>query len=462
MRKRERGQAFILVLILLAIGALLVVPTLRLTGTALRNVPLVTGREKAIYAVDAGQEYVLWKLLHDDYGSYFDLEHDTGYLSLDVCGIPVDIVIVMRAVEGTGGFTLATDDVIRPEKTVSPDTIPNDTTETVTYTIRLEQLSDNISHGLEVIYDILPDVYGGSDFVNFSCELSIDGGPWQSIPDPNIEAGPKEWRLRWPASGEFSSDNGSPNYFYGMKDFTARQVKELRFQMQHHFKGEDNDRVHCNWVVLKPWDTVSGPQAPLTVGSPSHPGVCDDDGLVMVDKTSDPDIIQPGVETDIKYSVNMTNQDGFTHQVEEIIDYLPPGFSYNSNSTSGIITDEPVSENVTINGIKRLKLQWVFSPPVSIQAAETVTLTFWARTTKDISGSYYNEALVTTDVPIPQIFQDILDEENWDKYYNNYSWNAGAVTVPTYDSSAGAGGVIVDANMALVFGGISITSYQWR
>ena len=265
-RKRQAGQAFILVLILLAIGAMLIVPVLRLTSTAVKNTPVVTGRERVMYAVDAGQEYVLWKLLHDNYGGEFGPENDTGYLSLDVCGIPVDIVVVMRAVPGEGGLILAGDDVVRPIKTViadstQSDSIPNNTVDTITYTITLEQLSDNNTQGLDVIYDILPEVYDDSDFVSGSCEMRVDGGPWLSLADkdPAIEAGPSRWRLRWPASGEFSSDNSSPNYFYGMRDFAVRQVKELRFQLTHDFKGADNDRVHCNWVVLKPWDTVSGP-----------------------------------------------------------------------------------------------------------------------------------------------------------------------------------------------------------
>ena len=69
--KREGGQAFILVLILLTIGALLIVPTLRLTYTSLKSSQIVGGQARALYAADAAQEYVVWKLRYDEYASLF-------------------------------------------------------------------------------------------------------------------------------------------------------------------------------------------------------------------------------------------------------------------------------------------------------------------------------------------------------------------------------------------------------
>jgi len=461
LRKREAGQALILVLIILALATLLVIPTLRLTGTSLRSSQVFADRTQVLYAADAAQEYVLWKLLHDGFGSAFTVDGQTGYLSLDVCGVSVNITIIMRAVPGQGGVILSTNDVIQPTKTVSPDTIDNNTTRTITYTIHLEQLSDNNTQGLEVLYDILPDVYGDSDYVTGSSEMRVDGGAWQSVPDPALENPPTRWRLRWPASGNFSSDPGSQNYFYGIRDFNVRQVKELRFQMLHEFKGSvDNNRVHCNWVVLKPWNTVSGPQAPLTVGSPARAGVCDDDGLIEVSKVSDPDIIPPGVETDIEYTIHFLNKDGNTHQIEEVIDYLPPGFFYSANLTTGITTSDPDESLEDVNGVERWKLHWVFSPAVQIQASENLTLTFLSRTTKDVSGSYYNEVQVISEIHAPPIFSEIGISDA--EYYTSYSWTSGTVTVPTYDSSANATGLILDANMALTLGSVGITSYQIR
>jgi hypothetical protein len=453
MKKREVGQALILVLILLAIGTVLIVPALKLTSTSLKSSQVITRQLKALYAADGAQEYVLWKLVYDNYGAQFTYDGQTDNFTVEVCGIPVAVTVIMRAVEGKQGITLATDDVIRPTKTVSPDTVPDGTSRTYTYTIRLEQLSDNNTQGLDAIYDILPDGFdpAKAEYVPGSSKLRVDGGPWEPIDDPLIEVVATQYRLRWPASGNFTSP---------IRDFEVRQVKELQFQITGQLP---NDRVHCNWVVLKPWDTVSGPQAPITVGNPPDPGVCDEGGLLAVNKTSNPEVIQPGVESDIEYTISITNQDGFTHQIQEIIDYLPPEFYYTDNSTSGLTTFDPQQSLETINGVERLKLRWTRDEfpggnPVSIASGETLTLTFWARTTKDVSGSYYNEVIVIPDVPVPKIFEQI--GVTAEEYYACYSWNTGAVIVPAYDSRADAEGTTIDANMALILGGISITSWQ--
>lgn len=452
MKKREAGQAFILVLIILAIGSLLVVPALKLTGTSLKTSQVVNREVEALYAADGAQEYVLWKLLYDGLGANFTYDGDNVSFPCNVCGKEVDILLIMRAVTNEGGLVLATDDVIRPTKTVTPNTVPNDVFQTFTYTIRLEQLSDNNTRGLDVIYDILPKKgFDENSYVAGSSYLRVDGGEWESIGNPSyvVEAG--QVRLRWPASGNFSSP---------IRDFGVRQVKELKFQVAGTLA---KDLVHCNWAVIKPWNTISGPQAPVTVGSPAKPGICSQGGLIAVTKISDPQIIQPGVVADIKYTMNITNLDGFTHHIEEIADYLPAGFSYTDNSTSGLTTLNPQLSLEDRNGVDRWKLLWTIDEfpggnAVSIAAGATKTLTFWAVTTKDVSGSYYNEVELLSDVPVPKIFSDIGVFEG--EYFVSYSWNTGAVIVPAYDSQADADQVLIDANMALILGGIAITSWQ--
>jgi len=463
IKKKEVGQVFLLVLILLAIGSTLAIQALRLTDTSLKSSQIATRQTQLLYAADTAQEYILWKLMYDEFGNEFTTENPVGYLTCDTCPISVNLTIVMRAVPGKGGIILATEDVIQPTKTVTPDTVPNNTPTTYTYTIKLEQLSANTTQGLDAIYDMLPKDFDDADYIENSSELRIDGGPWQSIPDPDIEIDQNQVRMLWPANyvwqtgaNPFSSDNASANYFHGIRNFTARQVKELRFQARTTLSKND---VHCNWVVLKPWNTLSGPQAPVDVGTPSDPGVCGEDGLIQIVKISDPEIIPPGVLTDIDYTIQITNQDGFTHQVSEVYDYLPPGFTY-TGPTTGFTTDDPVETEREINGVDRLELYWTFSPQISIASGANKTMTFTATTTKDVSGSYYNEVQVVSDVPIPKIFENI--GVTADEYYTCYSWNSGAVTVPTYDSRADADGIIIDSNLALVVGGVSITSYQMR
>lgn len=73
---RQRGQAFVLVLISLAVGALLIVPTLNYVYTGLIYVPLSDSLLLDQYTADAAIEYGLWQL-------EYNVDNVTGELSLD-------------------------------------------------------------------------------------------------------------------------------------------------------------------------------------------------------------------------------------------------------------------------------------------------------------------------------------------------------------------------------------------
>ena len=206
MRKKEGGQAFILVLIVLAMGTLLVVPSLRLTTTALKGGQIVTRQVEAMYAADAAQEYVQWKLAHDDYATEFVDEGDSDNFTIDMNDITVDVTVVMRAVANKGAIILSTDDTIRPTISVVPNTVANDVRELFTFTFRLDHYSNNTSQGLDAVYGILPKGFEDFDFVPGSCELSIDGLTPQPVPDPEVEEEGGQVRLKWPA--DYNHNNG--------------------------------------------------------------------------------------------------------------------------------------------------------------------------------------------------------------------------------------------------------------
>jgi len=480
MGKRQGGQAFILVLILLAIGALLVVPALRLTGTSLKGSQIVPRQTRALYAVEAMQEFILWKLLYQGYGDEFTYDGQSDNLSLNICGTPVNVIIVMRATESTGAVPLATDDIIRPTKRVevegypewsNPDgsvNVPNDYSEPYTYTIKLDQLSTDTSQGLDCVYDILPQ---GLSYVPGTSRLSVDGGAWEDFePDDTFITGGQQ-RLRWPSSGFFEEP---------MRTFEVRQVKEIEFKATGSLSPK-NTKFY-NWVLLKlgETNTLSGPIAPIILGA----GVGSQGGLLEVSKSCDPEIIPPGVETAVKYTVAITNLSGATQQIQSLTDYLPPGFEYCTNidppelpyaayhpdSTlpSGITTANP--DEITIltreGEEDRYRLYWTFSPAVPIAAYEDeediLTLTFWARTTQEVSGSYYNEVTVEPNASVGDIFKpDDMTVTKAD-YNTNYSWNTGAVMVPAFDSEANADGTIIDTNLALIAGGVGFSSWKVR
>ena len=457
MRKKQAGQALILVLIVLAIGALLVVPSLRLTSTALMGTPTVERHTKGLYAADGATEYILWKLLNDVTWRNDRTEDVPYYFAFNVCGVPVSASVVMRATLGQGGVTLATDDVIKPTKTVEVEghpewsnddgsvNVPNGYSGPYTYIIKMEQLSNDNSKGVDSVYDVLPK--GLDYYASYGSWLRMDGGDWVSLP-VHIDTIGGQNRLRWPDSGFFDEE---------IRHFDVREVKEIKFQVTGSLA---NDTVNYNWVLLnvEDIDTLSGPIAPIKLGLATKLR----GGLITVTKASDPELIQPGEQTDIEYTISITNLEIAEDQIYSITDYLPPDFEY-LGPVSGITSENP---QITFDtDLDRYKLLWTTDEfpndnAISIASSATVTLTFWARATKDVSGTYYNEVVVVNKVPLSgNIYtppdMDVTEED----FLSNYSWNTGEVMVPAYDTSSDAEGITINSNMALILGGITITSW---
>lgn len=476
MRKiKESGQAFILVLILLAIGALLVVPALRLTDTIIRSTQDITVRNRALYACEAAQQQVMWMLYHGDLINRLPKNGDSEEFTVDVCGMEVDVSVVMRAVELEGGIVLATEHTIMPTKTVSPDHAYSDTDRgPYTYTISLDQVSSDTTRGLDAVYDILSSEFKGKAedlYIWNSSEISMDGENWDPIDNPSF---PSISLLRWPAEGSFEAP---------FRTFTPGEVKYLRFSLRGPFNR--NDKVVCNWVVLKVGDgvdpendvfTLSGPQAFIIVGNPvddegeplSVP--TDAGGVFEVYKSTDdpsPLIIPPRKETAVTYTVHITNMDNSQNFVTRIEDYLPDGFTYVDGSTDSIITDNQdphPPQLVNKNGVDRYFLLWdsvqLGAEGYKIEPGEEATLIFTALAKQNISGNYYNEVIVLpNNFPNPTAFK-YIDGFPVSGYGETYSWNTGVVIVPAYDSETEAEGVNIDTNLAIDPDGISIISWH--
>lgn len=251
IKKKEFGQMFILVLILLAVGALLVIPTLRLTGTVLKSSQGITQRNKGLYACEAAQAKVMWMLYRGDLVDSLPDNGDSIAFTVDVCGTIVNVGVVMRAVELGGGAILATDHTIMPTKTVTPTTATKGVDDTFTYTIRLEQVSSNSTSGLDAIWDILPADFKSAtmDYVLGSTRFRVEDGEWEDIiGDPEIKISGGQYRFRWPNPTTY----GSESFTLPIRDFAVSEVKELKFQIRG--KVLSDDTVQCNWVVIKVGD----------------------------------------------------------------------------------------------------------------------------------------------------------------------------------------------------------------
>ena len=267
MKNKELGQAFIYVLITLAIGAMLVVPLLRLSSTVVRGSRTLTNQTRALYAAEGAQEYVMWKLLHKNWAQSFTNPGEEGYLSIENCGITMEATIIMRAIPGEGGMTLATDDVIQPTKTVEPSSVPLKSLYDYTYTLNLEQISSDNSEGLDAIYDILPG--GMTDYIG-PTEISLDDGEtWQVVPDPEWIASSDV--LKWPA--DYDKDTGTVKGWV-VRFFPAEQFRKRTADFVGPCNTSQNNRNCQQPENKKPFpvvkDGIGNRQFPLRMGFCAH------------------------------------------------------------------------------------------------------------------------------------------------------------------------------------------------
>ena len=110
--KSQRGQAFILVLIVLALGSLLITPTLKYVSTGLIETSVSERFLLKEYAADAAVEYSLWQLKYnvDDLTGQLGPENPSSNTTITVNGIEVPILTEISASpqSDNGSFTIPT------------------------------------------------------------------------------------------------------------------------------------------------------------------------------------------------------------------------------------------------------------------------------------------------------------------------------------------------------------------
>ncbi|MFC2070640.1 hypothetical protein ACFLTB_05675 [Chloroflexota bacterium] len=470
MWNRQAGQAFILVLIILAIGALMVVPTLRLTGVTLENSREITQRNTGLYACAAAQEKIMWMLYHGDLMTQLGFDPAQGgstSFDIDVCGTTVQCGVVMRALESVEGIILATEHTKLPSMLVSNDGVNFSGNITVPYSeynvlkdywfeLDVEQVSSNTTENLEAMWHLIPARFTNITYIDAT--ISIDGGEWVDLATYNpsyVAARLSNYIFQFPGTGNFGDDFGK---------MVPGQVNSIRYHITAKFQNPAAvGQELCNWSIIRVGDmfTLSGPQAVVIVigsGGTYEPG-CNTNGFFDTYKDSYPAVIPPLQETNVTYIIHISNLKNNTQKIDQVIDFLPPGFTY-VQMLDGITLDDPVTDNETINGVTRWKLTW--SPDESIAAGATVNMSFQAVALQGISGSYFNEVLVLPNTVPTMSELDVIDDEyNWElSLGQNYSWNSGTVIVPAYDTATGAEGENTTASMSVEPDGVVILSWN--
>ncbi|MDO8716118.1 MAG: hypothetical protein Q7J73_04850 [Dehalococcoidales bacterium] len=420
--KRQRGQALVLVLILLALGSLLIVPVLQITGNTLKASLMYTGFTNEDYAADAVLEYGLWRLNYEPgYAASLPIGEKSPPFYITVNGVTANASVTPQAtssngtVEQLGGQTLMQVDgdpvYYKVTKTVTPNTadVGANTTFTYTVSIRSYDPTTNTTHKLTRIRDHLSYQFGYTEgYVNNSASWNATNwgvAPFNPQKDwRNDDEDYPYWRLTWDFGG------GGIPFEYG-------EVKTMSFQV----RGALAEGYWGNDVNIRPPDNdqINPFLAPIKVGNPTTNVPF---SFVSINKTTDTDILYPNIAANLTYTVTAINTDIVPMSIRKLIDWLPstgfadPAFTYIGNSTTAFIThtdnttlDIPMPDTYSgYNDIlstqwkglpyMRWELEWDFREhadarfdPIILGVGEKLTVIFRVTVTPRASGLYLNE-----------------------------------------------------------------------
>ena len=198
----EKGQALPLALAILALGALIITPSLGLASSTLAGSRTYGRAITERYSADAGVEHAIWQLKYNGLADSLTTENPTVDYSIAVNNMTADITVTRiedtfppeppPPPEGLQAWR------IQVAKSVEPDSAPPGQPTTFTYTIYVENVSASEVH-LEEVGDLLPVgfVYTGTiSGLITTAELTqnLVDGQWElvwsfSSPLPSIGAG---------------------------------------------------------------------------------------------------------------------------------------------------------------------------------------------------------------------------------------------------------------------------------
>ena len=308
MRKKEGGFIFILVLMLLAVGGLLIPPSLKLVSTGLKSKQIQTDRLNELYARDAGSEFAAWYLLYGSAAAQLTQDGQELTATVTLNGVETDIVIKLNgAPAGTSTVAGAEDNRVRLSMTVECDqdgdgydddclALPgeddddddDDDDMVARYTIFLEQISPDISAGITALYDEVPKEF---ELIPGSV-TSPDGSliAIESVTPTNIGSEDREiWK--W----DFSA---SPI------QFQQGEIKQFTFEATI----EDDDGRYCNGVFAKMEslpNEKSARTSHVVVGT-DPPDGCHGGGAHLI-KYADKNLALPNVNTVVTYIFSVEN-----------------------------------------------------------------------------------------------------------------------------------------------------------
>lgn len=412
MRKKEIGQAFILVLILLAVGSLLIAPTLNLAFTGLKSRIAQHTSLMEYYAVDGAQEYSLWRLANEaGFAASLPVGEESNPFYIKLNGVRAKYTITLQA--GAAGAPsegpIEERHKFKITIQVEPDFLPVAGTDTFTYTIRLKYMNPDVTEALKEISDNLWS--GDFEYVPGSTRGNIlAGGDEIPIDDSYLKI-LGGTHLKWTFDPPIEFDYWEERY--------------LKFDVTATLE----EGTYPNQVYLEPNHTLSPLTAPIVV--------VQDTGWdeLLVEKKVYPPVAYSGEITTVTYTITIENVSGNPATLHFIRDALLPGFIYVLDSSSGIL-DVPPAKGQPIGTLEgdRIELEWRYDPAITIDPDNPLSGSFDAIGTLGDSGTYANELWVVSS------------------FGEFYTWQTAGVIVPQYDISSQAGGTTINL-VAVVSGG---------
>ena len=480
--KREKGFALILVLVLMAMGAMAVTPALRLASTSLKSKQIHTDLLKDQYARDGAAEYAIWQLHHGGLPSTIQPEENEEYVVV-LNGISADVVISMRTELGTSTIPGAEGNRLHISQSVECDedaagrwqddcmTLPQIDDMAARFTISITQIGPDIEP-LEYMYEEFPEKFEG--MINLQ---NIDNFPEISSVTPE--------NIGWPQNNIVSPQNQIWEWDFSSAPVTFVQDEVKTFSFETVIPQDEN--LYCNGIFLKlqqpPNEKADKREANVNVGNKEDEG-CKGGGMSS-EKFVDTLVVPPGQTTILTYIANVVNIENNSAQIEEIKDVLPQGgFQWcdPSSPPPTFTCDDPMYKKVAdpfdpdvdsftdTSGFSNLpdptetlsngrwELVWDdgWGMGQAGKVDDTFIIRFMVHTAPTESGSYYNEIFIDNNCFPPNVLVD-KNVTTPEEYCASYSWPSGGTLVPMYDVQSNAESTSGQGNVSI---GVDVASLQ--
>ena len=183
LRKEEEGVALLVTLVMMAVGSLLIVPTLNYVSTSIRTGEIFEEKLEALYAADAGVEDALWRMVNDE-PSFFPYSYELT----DINGMTVSVII--DAVTTIAGQEIGVSGVHDDFLIITKSAVYNDGIYDYTLTltnggvgnVKVEMILIDLPPGLDYVWDSTGgDLYNDNPTIigNSSTGITIF---WEFIP----------------------------------------------------------------------------------------------------------------------------------------------------------------------------------------------------------------------------------------------------------------------------------------